>query len=237
LNLNPRKGLKLVLSYSMFQKVLIADDHDDVNRGVAALLDTMNAGDIYSAQYCDEAWLKIKKEALEGNPFDLLITDLSFKKDHRDCNISSGEELIASIRTEYPAMRIIVYSMKDQIQKVRALINKHGVNAYVLKDRNGSVELKKALEKVHNNIIHVSPQVSRALKRSRSLEIADYDIELLKQLSHGLSQQKFSKRFKEQNVSPSSLSSLEKRLNALRLQFKANNAIHLVSIVKDLGLI
>ncbi|MGC1633782.1 MAG: response regulator, partial [Gelidibacter sp.] len=39
------------------------------------------------------------------------------------------------------------------------------------------------------------------------------------------------------NTTPNSLSSIEKKLNKLRIQFKANNAIHLVAIVKDLGLI
>lgn len=221
----------------MFQKVVVVDDHDDVNRGVSAMLTSMNAAQVFSAQYCDEAWLKLKKEALEGNPVDLLITDLSFKKDHRDCKIASGEELIATIRTEHPELRIIVYSMKDQIQKVRSLIKKHNVNAYVLKDRNGSVELRKAIEKVFNNEVYVSPQVAGALSKTKNIEINDYDIELLKQLSLGLSQQDISQYFKKQKISPSSLSSVEKRLNALRIQFKANNAIHLVSIVKDLGLI
>ena len=42
---------------------------------------------------------------------------------------------------------------------------------------------------------------------------------------------------KENNIKPSSLSSIEKRLNKLRIDFKANNAIHLVSTAKDLGLI
>ncbi|MFC7356728.1 response regulator [Jejudonia soesokkakensis] len=221
----------------MFQKVLVVDDHDDVNRGVSAMVTSMNAEEVVSAQYCDEAWLKLKKSNLEGDPFDLLITDLSFKKDHRDCKIASGEELIATIRTEHPALRIVVYSMKDQLQKVRSLIKKHTINAYVLKDRNGSVELRKAIEKVYNNELYVSPQVAGALSKPKSLEIKDYDIELLKQLSFGLSQQEISQYFKDQNVNPSSLSSVEKRLNALRIQFKANNAIHLVSIVKDLGLL
>ena len=69
------------------------------------------------------------------------------------------------------------------------------------------------------------------------LEIEDYDIKLIKFLSKGLSQDEISAHLKTNNISPSSLSSIEKRLNKLRIQFKANNAIHLVAIVKDLGLI
>ena len=44
-------------------------------------------------------------------------------------------------------------------------------------------------------------------------------------------------QFKKNNTSPSSLSTIEKHLNKLKIQFKANNAIHLVAIAKDVGLI
>jgi len=221
----------------MFKKVLIADDHDDINKGVSEILASLAIPVIKSAQYCDEAYVKIKKAALDHAPFDLIITDLSFKKDHRNCDIISGEDLILKIRTAYPELPIIVYSMKDQLQKVRFLIRKQNINGYVCKDRNGSAELLKAVESVSNQKIFVSPQVAGALGKKQNIEIDDFDITLLKQLSLGSSQDQISTHFKAQNISPSSLSSVEKRLNKLRIQFKANNAIHLVAIVKDLGLI
>ncbi|WP_443632366.1 hypothetical protein ABXT64_07785 [Candidatus Marifrigoribacter sp. Uisw_064] len=60
---------------------------------------------------------------------------------------------------------------------------------------------------------------------------------IIKLLSNGLSQEDISFQFKNNQTSPSSLSSIEKRLNKLKIQFKAINSIHLVSIVKDVGLI
>lgn len=221
----------------MFKKVLIVDDHDDINKSVLTVLKDLNIHNIINSQYCDDAFLKIKKADFDKVPFDLLITDLSFKKDHRDCKLTSGEDLIAAIRTDYNSLPIIVYSMKDQLQKVRLLINQYKVNAYVCKDRKGSLELKTAIEAVHNNQPFLSPQVARALDTKNNLEIDDYDINLLKLLSDGLSQDEISMHLKHKKISPSSLSSVEKRLNRLRIQFKANNAIHLVSIGKDLGLI
>jgi len=83
----------------------------------------------------------------------------------------------------------------------------------------------------------ISPQVQNALSPKIDLEIYDYDIELLNQLSFGYSKDKISTIFKEKNVNPSSVSSIEKRQNKLLIQFKAQNATHLVSIAKDLGLI
>jgi DNA-binding NarL/FixJ family response regulator len=221
----------------MFNKVLIVDDHDDINKGVIDILKTHGITNIYNSQYCDEAFLKIKRAELDNDPYDLLITDLSFKKDHRQCKITSGEELIAKLREQNNSIPIIVYSMKDQLQKVRLLVNNYNVNAYVCKDRKGSKELSEAVESVYNNTLFLSPQVANALSPKIDLEITDYDIELTKQLSLGLDQKGISRYFIENNISPGSVSSIEKRLNKLRIKFKADNATHLVAKMKDLGLI
>ncbi len=221
----------------MFKKVLIVDDHDVVNEGVLAVLNSKGISDVHKAQYCDEASLKIKRAVFDKEPFDLLITDLSFKKDHHESKLLSGEDLVARLRPEYPGLKIIVYSMEDRLQKVRTLINNYQVNAYVCKGRKGAYELAKAIDVTFNKKLFLSPQVENALSMKTNLEIDDYDIELVKQLSLGLSQGEISSLFEKKSITPSSLSSVEKRLNKLKDQFKANNAIHLVAIVKDLGLI
>jgi len=43
--------------------------------------------------------------------------------------------------------------------------------------------------------------------------------------------------FKEAGITPNSKSTIEKRLNKLKIYFKANNPAHLVAIAKDLGLV
>jgi DNA-binding NarL/FixJ family response regulator len=221
----------------MFKKVLISDDLGSVNKGVLTVINSLNIEDVQQVQYCDDAYLKIKKGYLDNVPFDLLITDLSFIKDHREQKYPSGEALVIALKKEYPALKIIVYSVEDRIQKVRSLINKHHTNAYVCKGRHGLFELEKAIHAVYDNNIYLSPNVQQALNAKTDLEINDYDIELVHLLSMGLSQDEISLYLKKSNITPSSLSSIEKRLNKLRIQFKAKNAIHLIAIVKDLGLI
>jgi DNA-binding NarL/FixJ family response regulator len=221
----------------MFKKVLIVDDHGIVNAGVSSVLKDFGINQIHNAQYCDDAYLKTKRAVFDKRPFDLIITDLSFKEDYREGKLSSGEDLIMALRQDYPDLPIIVYSMDDRLQKVRILINKYHVNAYVCKGRKGATELSKAINSINNKELFLSAQVENALSSKKDLEINDYDIELIRQLSKGLSQDEISNLFKNNNLSPSSLSSVEKRLNKLKDQFKANNAIHLVAIVKDLGLI
>jgi DNA-binding NarL/FixJ family response regulator len=221
----------------MFQKVLINDDHDAILSSIAEILSKLKVASIERSQYCDEAYLKIKRAELDEKSFDLLITDLSFKRDHRNIDLVSGEDLIEKLRLEAPHIPIIVYSMKDQLQKVRQLVNNHNISAYVCKDRKGSRELEDAIKVVLDGQRYLSPQVSGALSPRVDLEIEDYDIQLLKLLSNGLSQDEISHEFKSKHIVPNSLSTIEKRLNKLRIQFKANNAIHLVATAKDLGLI
>jgi DNA-binding NarL/FixJ family response regulator len=221
----------------MFKRVLINDDHDAILANITEILTQFNADSIEKSQYCDEAFLKVKKASLDHASFDLLITDLSFKRDHRATSIDSGEALIAKLRQDYPDLPIIVYSMKNQLQKVRQLVNKYQINAYVCKDRTGSLELAEALETVFKGELYVSPQVNKALSPKSQLEIDDFDVSVLQLLSQGQSQDEISTTLKARGTSPNSLSTIEKRLNKLRIQFKANNIIHLVSISKDLGLI
>jgi DNA-binding NarL/FixJ family response regulator len=221
----------------MFNKVLIVDDHDAISKSVAQVLTACHVKTIENEQYCDAAFLKVKRAALDGVAFDAVITDLSFKKDHRSTNLESGEDLIAALRQDFPELPIIVYSMKNQLQKVRLLIYQYGVNAYVCKDRKGSIELVDAIKAVAQHKQYLSPQVEQALSPKTDLEIYDYDIQLLTLLSKGLSQDEISDSLKARDITPNSLSTIEKRLNKLRIQFKANNAIHLIATAKDLGLI
>ena len=221
----------------MFKKVLVVDDMGSVNQGVFTILDTLGIKDIRQEQYCDGAYLQIKKGLLDGTPYQLLITDLSFRKDHLEQKFESGEDLVQMLRQEHPELKIIVYSIEDRLQRVRRLVRDFHVDAYVCKGRRGLIELAKAINKVYSGEAYVSPQVRQVLSKKMHLDITDYDIKLLRQLSRGLSQDEISAYLKSRHIKPSSVSTIEKRLNRLKIQFKAKNAVHLVSIVKDSGII
>lgn len=221
----------------MFTKILISEDMEDINKAIYTSFREMGIAEIHQTQYCDDAYLKVKKAVLDDVPYQLLVTDLSFKSDHREQRFPSGEDLVKVLKEQYPALKVIVYSVEDRLQRVRFLINEFNVDAYVCKSRRGLTELSKAINAVFKNEIYLSPEVENALSPKSDLEIDNYDIELVKQLSEGLSQEEISAFFRVNKIKPSSLSSVEKRLNKLRIQFKASNAIHLVAIVKDLGLI
>ena len=222
----------------MFQKVLIAEDMDFINSGIKSQLAELNIAQIEYVQYCDEALLKLKSAKLNNAPFDLLISDLSFDEDYVEQKITSGDELIKEVRKDFPELKIAVFSVEDKEFRVQNLFNEYNINAYVWKSREGLRELKKAIQQIYTtDSIYVSPHVAGSMSKQKTIEISEYDIFLIECLSKGYLQDQISKELKAKNWTPTSVSSIEKKLKFLKEHFNANNPAHLVAIAKDLGLI
>jgi len=167
-----------------------------------------------------------------------LVSDLSFKTDHRENKLNSGDELIAAVKKVQPEIKIIVFSIEDKSFRIKSLFNNLSINAFVTKGRNSIPELKKAILEIFNNETNVlSPELSYALREKSLIEIETYDIEILKLLSKGYILDEISSEFKISGIIPNGSSSLEKRINRLKIYFKANNNVHLIAIAKDLGLV
>ncbi|SHG96050.1 DNA-binding response regulator, NarL/FixJ family, contains REC and HTH domains [Flavobacterium fluvii] len=222
----------------MFKKVLVAEDFDSISITVGQALAELSVSEIHHAKYCDDAFLKVKKAIHDNAPYDLLVSDLSFKTDHRDNKLNSGEELIAAIKKIQPDIKTIVFSIEDKSFRVKSLFNNLGINAYVTKGRDSIPELKRAISEIFNtNSKIVSTGLSHALRSKSLIEIETYDIEILKLLSKGYILNEISTEFKNTGVAPNGSSSLEKRINRLKIYLKANNNVHLIAIAKDLGLV
>jgi two-component system capsular synthesis response regulator RcsB len=222
----------------MFSKVLLAEDIDSINIAVANTLDELNITEKESVKYCDIALLKIKKALQDNNPYQLLITDLSFKEDFNTNNLNSGEELISAVRQIQPTIKVIVLSVEEKTYRIKSLFENLHIDGFVLKGRNSMPELKKAIQYVYNgNTNYIAPNLSFILQDKTVHEIDNYDIQLIEQLSHGIAQEKMDLKFKELGIEPNSKSTIEKRIGKLKDFFKANNTVHLIAIAKDLGLI
>ncbi len=221
----------------MFKKVLVSEDLGSISNGIISTLEMLHIDNFQKVQYCDDAYLKIKKAFQSEQPFDLLITDLSFVADHRQQKYTSGEILIKALKQEYPTLKIIAYSVEDRPQKVRNIMLESKANAYVCKGRNGLKQLEEAISAVYKGQPYLSPQIGNVLRKTATPEIDDFDIEMMKLLANGFSQDEISQHFKDRNINPNSLSAIEKRIIKLRTNFSAKNATQLISIAKDLGLI
>lgn len=221
----------------MYQKVLIAEDIDSINIAVAQTLSQLGIIQIDHVKYCDDALLKIKKALLDNAPYDLLISDLSFEQDHRDVKIKNGEEAITEIQKLQPGLKIIVYSIEDKSFRIKSLFENQKINAFVHKGRNSIEHLKMAISQTEDtNTNYISPNLQHIFKEAAVKEIDAFDVHLIKFLASGISQDEMEVKFKELGISPSSKSSIEKRISRLKDYFKATNTVHLIAMAKDLGI-
>ena len=221
----------------MFKKVLLAEDVDSISIGLANTLNKAFSFQLDQTTLCDRAFLKIRKELQDQKPYDLLITDLNFRNTSSNGSITSGEALLREAKALQPNLNTIIYSIEDRPYRVRECLDELGVNGYVLKGPDSALQMIHAIETVYQGETYLSPDLSQALQQEPGLDIDDFDLMLLRDLAEGYSQADISRKLSKKGVVPSSLSSIEKRINRLKEYLMARNIPNLIAIAKDMGLI
>lgn len=221
----------------MFEKVLIAEDHESANISVQKTLSEIGATDVDYVYYCDDALLRIRKAVADGSPYQLMISDLSFEEDHRKQVINDGVQLAQMAREIQPNLKILIFTAENKLATIDHLMNKMGVNGYVRKARNDAKELKSALEAIKNNKTYLNRELTQAINQQNSYDFSEFDVLILSLLSKGLQQKDFPTILQQNGIKPSGLSSVEKRINRMKekLNFKTNE--QLIAFSKDLGII
>lgn len=218
-------------------KILIVEDIDSISLGIQKTIQEYVNTEIVHAKYCDDGLLKFKRAVIDNEPFDLIITDLSFKSDYKEGYLKNGDDLIEAVRKLDKEIPIVVYSIEDKTFIIKNLFELLAINAYVLKGRNSTKELKDAIKAILKGEKFISKELNHVLQNKNLIEIDDYDLLLLHRLASGNSQTEISNEFEKEKISPSSVSAIEKRINKLKIQFQAKNTIQLIVLVKDLGII
>src|SRR5690606_8124899 len=184
----------------MFNKVLVAEDYQDTKSGIVEMLRSeLDIPMIQEALYCDQAYNRLKVAQNQGEPFELLITDIFFKEDHVQQKLTSGQDLIRAARAIQPEIKIIVNSMEDNPAKVNALFKELNINGYVCKGRQGRSEMVKAIHEVDHNRTFVSPEINLDLY-DNVIELNDFDVMILKDLASGLTKREISEKLKERGI-------------------------------------
>src|SRR5258708_12669951 len=103
-------------------RILIADDHAVVRRGIRHILET--TPDLLVAAEAGDG--RELLETLSKEPFDVLLMDLTMPA-------SNPVELIARIKTEHPRVAVLVHSMHAE-GPVASRMLKAGASGYITKD-------------------------------------------------------------------------------------------------------
>ncbi|MES2650633.1 MAG: response regulator [Bacteroidota bacterium] len=221
----------------MFKRVLIAEDHESTNISVQKTLSDLGVAHTDYVYYCDDALMRIQKAVKEDAPYDLLITDLSFEEDHRKQQISDGTVLIKAAKKEQPSLKVIVFSGENKTAAIDALFKELNIDGYVRKARHDAKELKLAIETIYKNKIYLSTDLRQAVKEKNSYEFTNFDITIISLLTNGTPQKDIPIYLRKNNIKPSGLSSVEKRLNYMKETLGFSKNEQLIAFCKDLGII
>lgn len=138
------------MSTKMITRILIADDHTIMRDGLKQIL--ADYSDIEVAGEAGDGTEALQK--IRQQEWDIVILDMSMPG-------KSGIELLKQIKTEKPALPILVLSMNKEEQYAgRAL--KAGASGYLCKD-SASSQLVCAIRKVAAGGIFISPEAAEKM--------------------------------------------------------------------------
>jgi len=217
----------------MFKKVLIAEDHEHANISVRKTLDDIGITKREFRTYCDDALALVQIAIRQDQPFDLLITDLSFDEDSNKQELAGGKELIKAVKAVQPDLKIIVFSLENNINLVDELFDDLHIDAFVRKARYDVDDLKRAIDAAANNKKYRSADLVRRKRIENSYDFKAFDIQILTLLCAGTPQKNIPAYLNENNIKPSGLSSVEKRLNAIKTSLNISSNEQLIAYCKD----
>ncbi len=156
-------------------RVLIAEDHSLVRRGLAAIInmeeDVTVVGEAGDGEQAIEQWRRLRP--------DVVLMDLRMPK-------LEGVEAIKRIRAEDPKAGIIVLTTFDHDEDIYAGL-RAGAKAYLLKDVQPE-ELFDCIRAVHAGEAYLQPKVAAKLvQRVQEQQLTEREEQILKLLAEGKS--------------------------------------------------
>jgi DNA-binding NarL/FixJ family response regulator len=165
--------------------IFLVDDHPLIRKGLSQLL-----GQEDDMQICGEA--EDVSSALKGIPAtgpDLVIADISLRG-------NNGLELIKNIKALYPHLKVLVFSMHDEVVYAQRAL-RAGARAYLMKQED-TEKIKAAIRRIMEGDIYVSQRVSDQLlhqivsgtastNQSPVERLSDRELEVVQSIGKGLS--------------------------------------------------
>jgi DNA-binding NarL/FixJ family response regulator len=185
-------------------RILIADDHTVVRRGLRQiLLDEFLAADIVEVADADELFNQVLK-----NEWDVVITDISMPG-------RSGLDVLQQVRQHYPKLPILVLSIHpEDMYAIRVM--RAGASGYLNKD-SAPEELVKAVHRILLGKKYITPSLAEKLADALDQDadrlphenLSDREFEVLKLLAAGMAVSDIAGKL---SLSPTTVSTYRARI-------------------------
>lgn len=157
-------------------RIVLADDHDLVRSGIAALLSMIDGVDVIAEARDGEELIGL----VESLQPDIVMTDISMPR-------MDGIAAISQIHARHPELRMLVLSMYDTVDFVKRAVAS-GACGYLMKDAP-PFELEQAVRSVMATGSYFSPAIAQRLLQPSEPTIDDEltirQIEILKLIAQG----------------------------------------------------
>ena len=185
-------------------RILIADDHTVVRRGLRQiLLDEFLAAHIVEVADADELFNQVLK-----NEWDVVITDISMPG-------RSGLDVLQQIRQHYPKLPVLILSVHPEDQYAIRVM-RAGASGYLNKD-SAPEELVKAVHRLLLGKKYITPSLAEKLAESLDQDagrlphesLSDREFEVLKLLAAGMAVGNIADKL---SLSPTTVSTYRARI-------------------------
>ena len=213
-------------------RIVLADDHEVVRLGIAALLSTVEGFEVVG-QGSDgaEAVALVKKLSP-----DVVVLDLEMPN-------MSGVDATKIIKFKFPKTKILILSGFENEKYVSEIL-RSGAGGYIVKNA-GKPELVEAIRAVADGQRFFSPSVSRIMvegllkKHSAELQklsvirepMTDMEMEILSFLTQGLTTEQIGERLSMGK------GAVDRAFTVLKKKLDITDIVNLVQFAKDYGFI
>jgi two-component system capsular synthesis response regulator RcsB len=220
-----------------FEKILVVEDQEMVNVSLRRTLEDYQLPTPQYAYYCDHALTLLKIALKETQPYDLLVTDLYFEDEGTAKQLPDGKELVKAAKALQADLKILVFSGESRSTIIRSLYEEYNIDGYVRKGRGDAQELKSALENLAKSQRYYSREFRSLAVQENQHDFTAYDKTIVRLLAKGYAQKDIPAWLDDNDIRPSGLSSIEKRLNLIKSAMGFTKNEQLVIFCKDIGLI
>lgn len=195
----------------MAPQILITDDHSMIRKGLKIYLQ-VNLGNKFvdEASSCNELLMALKRKTYTHLILDIILGD------------GSTLEVIPTIRSLYPELNILIFSMQAQEVYGEAL-KQYGIYNYLPKSA-GEDEILSTLDKFLHNQSNISPFVRDAGAVNPFITLSPRELEVLHYLLKGIGTKDISEQL---NLRMNTISTLK---NRILVKTNSPNMKHLIEL-------